>query len=67
MANENFLKTVSKYPTFLAGVLLGIFFSAFGWIKPLFRTPVSATLAVLGLLGLIAFMVFTVRSMLQLG
>lgn len=67
MANQDFFKTVAKYPTFLAGALLGVFFSAFGWLRLLFRNRWSGTLTVVGLLGLVAFVVFTVRAMLMLG
>jgi len=66
MANQDFLKTIAKYPTFLAGALLGIFFSAFNWTRPLFRNPVTGALTVVALVGLIAFVVLTLRAMLEL-
>jgi hypothetical protein len=66
MTNESFLKTLSKYPTFLAGALLGVFFSTFAWLKPLFRTRLGAVLGVLASIGAVAFLVLTVRAMLQL-
>ncbi|BAC91972.1 MAG: DUF751 family protein [Aphanocapsa lilacina HA4352-LM1] len=66
MANQDFLKTIAKYPTFLAGALLGIFFAAFGWAKPLFRKRLSGALAILFLVGFVAFVVLTVRAMLML-
>lgn len=66
MADQDFLKTIAKYPTFLAGALLGVFFSAFGWTKPLFRHWFSGTLATAAFVGFLAFLVLTLRAMLQL-
>jgi hypothetical protein len=66
MANQDFLKTIAKYPTFLAGALLGVFFAAFSWSRPLFRNWIGATLSTAALVGLLAFMVLTLRAMLQL-
>jgi Protein of unknown function (DUF751) len=61
---QNLLNTLSKYPSFIIGVLLGVFFNAASPLAPLFKNPVSA----IGLVGLfvaaMVFLSFTLRAML---
>jgi hypothetical protein len=61
-----FFENVARYPRYLISLILGIFFAFFGWLKPLFKNPVSA-IALLGVLGgMFAFLYFTLRAMLGL-
>jgi Protein of unknown function (DUF751) len=65
---DDFFKAVSKYPFFLASVILGVFFDAWNTrVKPLLANPLSATFVIiaLGLSGV--GLVFTLRAMLRLG
>lgn len=64
---QNFWNTVSKYPAFVAGVILGVFLNAIKPLAPLFKNPVTA-IALIGLLvAAFAFVGFTLRAMLGLG
>ncbi len=62
----DFFDNVSRYPRYLISFTLGIFFSFFGWLAPLFKNPVSA-FATVGLLVSVFFLLFfTLRAMLGL-
>lgn len=62
----DFLDNVLRYPRYLISFSLGIFFALFGWLKPLFKNPVTAV-ALLGfLVGGFFFLFFTLRAMLGL-
>jgi len=63
---QNFWNTVSKYPTFLIGVILGVFLNAVKPLVPLFQRPVTAIALVGVVIGAIAFVSFTLRGMLGL-
>lgn len=63
---QEFLENVSRYPRYLITFTLGIFFSVFGWLRPLLRNRVSA-IALLGIvISGLCFMVLTLRAMLGL-
>lgn len=63
---QEFLENVSRYPRYLITFTLGIFFSVFGWLKPLLSNRVSA-IALLGvLIGGVGFILLTLRAMLGL-
>ncbi len=59
--------TVSKYPRFLVGVMLGVLLNVFAPLVPLFKRPITA-IALTGMFAAAAaFLVFTLRAMLDLG
>jgi uncharacterized membrane protein YvlD (DUF360 family) len=63
---ENFWNTVSKYPVFVAGTILGVFVNAVKPLAPLLRNPVTA-IALGGVaIGGFAFVTYTLRAMLGL-
>lgn len=61
-----FFDNVSRYPRYLISVSLGIFFSFFGWIKPLFNNPITAIATIGILVAGFAFLFFTLSAMLGL-
>lgn len=63
---QNFLNTVSKYPVFVASVILGVFLNAIKPLQPLFKRPSTAIALVGVLVGGFAFLAFTLRAMLGL-
>jgi hypothetical protein len=63
---ENLWTTVSKWPVFLAGAILGVFLNAVKPLVPLFKNPVTAIALVGIVLGGFAFVTFTLRGMLGL-
>ncbi|MGG6265651.1 DUF751 family protein [Leptolyngbya sp. AN03gr2] len=63
---QDLWNTVSKYPKFVIGVILGVILNAFAPIVPLFKRPVTAIALVGILLGSFAFLSFTLRAMLGL-
>ncbi len=61
---QNLWDTVSKWPVFIIGAVLGVFLNAVKPIVPLLKNPVTA-IALVGLLvGSFAFIGFTLRAML---
>lgn len=63
---QNFWNTVSKYPVFVFGTILGVFLNAVKPLAPLFRQPTTA-IALIGMtLASLAFVGFTLRAMLGL-
>ena len=63
---QDLWSTVSKYPTFLVGVILGVILNFIRPFAPLFKRPVTA-IALVGLMvGAVAFFSFTLRAMLGL-
>lgn len=63
---QNFWNTISKYPIFLAGAILGVLLNAVKPLTPLFQRPVSA-IALIGMaLGGLVFVGLTLRAMLGL-
>ncbi|WP_017306847.1 DUF751 family protein [Spirulina subsalsa] len=64
---KDFWENVSRYPRYFITFTLGIFFSIFGWLKPLLKNPVSA-IALFGIVfGGGMFVLLTLRGMLGLG
>jgi Protein of unknown function (DUF751) len=63
---QELLKTISKYPRFLFGVMAGVLLYAFSPLVPLFKHPLTAIAATGVILGGLAFMVFTLQAMLGL-
>jgi hypothetical protein len=64
---QELLNTLSKYPKFLIGVILGVFFNALLPLKPLMKNPVTAVALVGVTLGGFACVTFILRAMLALG
>ena len=63
---QNFWNTVSKYPAFVAGVILGVLLNAVKPLAPLMKSPISA-IAIIGMtLAGIAFVGLTLSAMLGL-
>lgn len=63
---QNFWNTVSKYPVFILGTLLGVFLNAVKPLIPLLKNPITA-IALIGAFGAgFAFIAFTLRGMLGL-
>jgi hypothetical protein len=63
---QNFWNTVSKYPIFVTGVILGVFLNALKPLAPLFKNPVTA-IALVGLfVGGLVFVGLTLKAMLGL-
>lgn len=63
---QNFWNTISKYPIFLTGAILGVLLNAVKPLAPLFKHPVSA-IALIGMaVGGLVFVGLTLRAMLGL-
>lgn len=61
---QDLWNTISKYPKFLVGLVLGIFLNALAPLLPLLKRPISA-IALIGLfVGATAFLSFTLKAML---
>lgn len=56
--------TVSKYPRFLVGVMLGVILNGFSPLLPLLKRPVTAIAVVTMLIAVMSFFVFTLKAML---
>jgi len=63
---QDLWNTVSKYPKFVIGVVLGVILNALAPVVPLFKRPVTAIALVGILVGGFAFLSFTLRAMLGL-
>jgi hypothetical protein len=61
-----FFTNVLRYPRYLISFSLGIFFSLFGWLKPLLKNPLTAIALVVFLGAGFLFLFFTLRAMLGL-
>ncbi|MBE9119005.1 DUF751 family protein [Lusitaniella coriacea LEGE 07157] len=61
---QEFFENLLRYPRFLLGVTLGIFFAIFGWLKPLLKNPITAIALVGFLASGFLFIFFTLRAML---
>jgi uncharacterized membrane protein YvlD (DUF360 family) len=63
---EKFFDTVSKYPAFVAGTILGVFFNAIKPLLPFLKNPITA-IALIGLfVSSFVFVAFTLRAMFGL-
>ncbi len=56
--------TVSKYPRFLVGVMLGVILNGFSPLMPLLKRPTTAIAVVAMLIAAMSFFVFTLKAML---
>ncbi len=56
--------TVSKYPRFLVGVMLGVILNGFSPLMPLLKRPTTAIAVVTMLIAALSFFVFTLKAML---
>jgi hypothetical protein len=61
-----FFENVSRYPRYFITFTLGIFYSIYEWLRPLFKNPVTAMALVGILVGGFAFLYFTLKAMLGL-
>jgi hypothetical protein len=61
-----FLDNIARYPRYLISFSLGIFFSFFGWLKPLLKNPISAIALVGILVGVFLLLFFSLKAMLGL-
>jgi hypothetical protein len=61
-----FFQNVSRYPRYLISFTLGIFFSVFGWVKPLLKNPVTAIALIGMVVGVFSLLFFTLKAMLGL-
>lgn len=61
-----FFENVARYPRYLISFSLGVFFSVFGWLKPLLKNPVTAVALVGIVIGIFIFLYFTLEAMLGL-
>lgn len=61
---DDFFGNVLRYQRYFITVILGIFISAFSWLKPLLKNKVTATALIGMLLGLVAFIALTLKAML---
>jgi len=64
---QNFWNTVSKYPIFLTGIILGVFLNALKPLAPLLKNPVTAIALISTFIAAFAFLGFTLRAMLGVG
>jgi len=63
---QSFWNTISKYPLFIVGTILGVFLNAVKPLMPLLKNPVTAIALVGALIGGLTFVGFTLRAMLGL-
>ncbi|GAB4319209.1 MAG: DUF751 family protein [Leptolyngbyaceae cyanobacterium] len=63
---QNFWNTISKYPIFVLGAILGVFLNAVKPLVPLFKNPVTAIALIGAFTAGFAFITFTLRGMLGL-
>lgn len=61
-----FFNNVSRYPRYFISLGLGIFYSIFLWIRPLFRDRLTSVALVGIIVGFFAFIYFTLTAMLGL-
>ncbi|ACK65948.1 protein of unknown function DUF751 [Rippkaea orientalis PCC 8801] len=61
-----FFENVARYPRYLISFSLGVFFSVFGWLKPLLKNPFTAVALVGIVIGIFFFLYFTLEAMLGL-
>ena len=62
----DFFNNVLRYFRYFISFGLGIFFSIFGWLRPLLKNPVSAVALVGILVSGSIFLYFTLKAMLGL-
>jgi MFS family permease len=62
----DFFDNIGRYPSYFVTIILGIFFSAFGWLAPLWKRPVTAVALVGFLVGAVMVVALTLKAMLGL-
>ncbi len=63
---KDFFINVSRYPTYLVSIVLGIFINAFNPLVPLFKRPITAIALTGALVAGLTFLSLTLRAMLGL-
>jgi hypothetical protein len=63
---QDLWNTVSKYPKFLIGVILGVFFNLLSPIAPLMKSPLTAIALIGALVGGFICLTFVMKGMLGL-
>lgn len=62
----DFFNNVGRYLSYFITIILGIFFSTFGWLAPLWKRPTTAIALVGFLVGTLMTIAFTLKAMLGL-
>ncbi|WP_373540442.1 DUF751 family protein [Chamaesiphon sp.] len=60
----DFFDNIGRYPSYFVTIVLGIFISAFGWLAPLWKRPITAVALVGFLVGAVMVIVLTLKAML---
>ncbi len=60
----DFFDNVGRYGSYFITIILGIFISAFGWLAPLWKRPITSVALVGFLVGALMTVVFTLKAML---
>ena len=60
----DFFDNVGRYGSYFITIILGIFISAFGWVSPLWKRPITAVALVGFLVGAVMTTILTLRAML---
>jgi hypothetical protein len=63
---QDLWNTISKYPKFLIGVILGVFFNLAAPIVPLLKNPITAIALIGSLVGGFICLTFVLKGMLGL-
>lgn len=63
---KDFFINVSRYPTYLVSIVLGVFINAASPLVPLFKRPTTAIALTGALLAGLTFISLTLRAMLGL-
>lgn len=63
---QKFFENVSRYPRYLITFTLGVLFSLFSPLLPLFKRPITAVAAISFLVSAFIFLALTLRAMLGL-
>jgi Protein of unknown function (DUF751) len=62
----DFFNNVGRYFSYFITIILGIFFSTFGWLAPLWKRPITAVALVGFLVGTLMTIALTLKAMLGL-
>ncbi len=62
----DFFSNIGRYPSYFVTIILGIFISAFGWLAPLWKRPITAVALVGFLVGVVMTISLTLKAMLGL-
>lgn len=63
---DDFWTNISRYPRYMVSISLGILYSLFSPLLPLFQRPTTAIATVVLLVSGFAFLCFTLQAMLGL-